>query len=240
VHLAMKAKSLSATLRVLIFLIVCTENDAKLQALSAQYQNDGYIDKTRSLKSVAASVRHIKPEKKGKHSPHPKAAGNRTQLASEPRNFHFLPNATNWSLPVCFAEDISQQEQDVAIDSLIDSLKQCACATNRVITVASSGHVGSWAVNGLIDTAINSADDSPHDTPRKNARVPHSHARYNTLEQATTLKDCKQTVVYLYDNPIEVQLSLYKDIAGVVRPGGRRVKVDDVLTHAQKHAKHLE
>jgi len=241
-HFAAKSSSLSAILRCLTFSIICARNHATLEALTADEWNIGYADITSNcaLKSVAPGKHHIKPKQKVKHSEKLAEAANHTHSTSKPRDLHFLPNATNLSLPVCFTEDVSQLEQARAIDSLLASLNRCACATGRAVTVASTGRVGSGAMMSVIDTAINAANGSLRVSSVRNDRVIHSHARYSTIEKATTFKKCKEAVVYVYDDPIEVQLSLRKDVTDVAPRGDKGATVGGALKGAQKHADHLE
>ena len=233
----MVAVSLSTSLSWLIFSTICSQNDATLRALSAPKRSKA------ALKSIAAGLHHTKPEpyrtsKRFYNRSYEARVVNYTQTSTEPRNFHFLPNATNSSLPVCFTEDVSQHEQTLAIKSLMDDLRRCACATNRVITVASTGRVGSGAMMSVIDSGINFiADDSHRDGTYRNATVKHSHARYYTLEKENQVPDCKQTVVYAYDDPIEVQLSLRKDI--IVRHNEEGVEIAGGIGDTLAHAKHL-
>lgn len=159
-----------------------------------------------------------------------------TPRLAEPK-VTFLPNATNLSLPVCFAEDVTQQEQWAALTTLRADLQRCAQATKRVITVASTGRVGSGAMSTVIDKAISSADP-PQDPPQKFASIKHSHSRYYSLEEVHQFAECQHAVVYVYDDPIEVQLSLRKDL-DVESKKPKDAKISAGLKGAQMHAKHL-
>jgi len=154
---------------------------------------------------------------------------------------HLKSSESPVNLPLCFSGDVSEEERAAATAGLVQHLAELASPSaaldpallRRCVTIPSTGRTASGGMTSVIEYA--GSHSIPSTTNNNTAAsadakwtVLHTHRRCPAVERSSCAG--LHQVVYVFDDPVEVVLSLRKDVFASNKG----------LAGAKKHFAHIQ